>query len=170
MTLPLFESYREIPLTQGQVARVSPHRYEELAQFKWYARWCPCSKSFRAMRNVTVGTKRQETVLMHRQILGLAKGDPRSGDHINHDTLDNTDGNLRTADHHGQSGNKRRAQNNTSGFKGITKHGKKWQAAINTPRGHIYLGVRDTAEAAYRELYVPAAREYFGEFAFVEHQ
>ena len=158
--------YREIPLTNGQVAKVSSHRYEELSRYKWYARWCKYTRGYRALRNDYSGGK-QTTILMHREVLGLKYGDKRQADHINHDTLDNTDENLRITDHHGQSGNKFKYRNNTSGFRGVSKHGKKWQAAIHTPSGHIYLGARDTAEAAYMELYVPAALKYFGEFAHI---
>lgn len=167
MTPPLSESYREIPLTQGQVAKVSPHRYDELSQWKWRAWWNKNTRSFYAIRHSGMVNGQTSTVYMHRQILGLEKGDKREGDHENHDTLDYTDGNLRISDRHGQQGNKRRRLDNTSGFKGVSRHGKKWKASIGTPLGRKHLGVRDTPEAAYYQLYVPAARKQFGEFAHV---
>ncbi len=165
MTLPLFPSYREIPLTQGQVAKVSPNRYDELMQYSWRAWWNKNTRSFYAMRHKSTVRSEPGTIYMHRQILGLEKGDKRQGDHENHDTLDNTDGNLRVSDSHGQQGNKRLRRDSTSGFKGVSRHGKKWKASIGSPSGRVHLGVRDTAEAAYLELYVPAALKYFGQFA-----
>ena len=37
MTTPSTPLYREIQLTQGQVALVSAHRFQELSAYKWYA-------------------------------------------------------------------------------------------------------------------------------------
>src|ERR1035437_5666546 len=74
--------YRTIPLTQGQVALVSLHRYDELSRYKWHARWSKRTKSYYAKRNSRIGGK-HITILMHRSILGLEFGDVRLGDHAN---------------------------------------------------------------------------------------
>ncbi len=168
VTLPLFPSYREIPLTQGQVAKVSPHRYEEISQWKWYAVWNKCTQSFYAVRNSRVSEGSPHAILMHRYILGLARDDSHEGDHENHDTLDNQDFNLRVANYRQQSGNKRMRRDNTTGFKGVTRNHNRYRAYIFRHGKQTYLGSRSTAEAAYRELYVPAAKEYFGEFAHLQ--
>lgn len=44
-------TYRDIQLSQGQVAKVSPERFEELSQFNWYAQWNSNTQSFYAVRH-----------------------------------------------------------------------------------------------------------------------
>jgi len=70
--------YMEIPLTRGLVAKVSPHRFNELNAFKWSAQ--PSRDTFYAFRKSArkKGTPRV-SILMHRVILGLEAGDPRHG-------------------------------------------------------------------------------------------
>src|SRR5208337_4769038 len=99
-------SYRLIPLTQGQFAKVSPHRFEELSRFKWCSHWNPHTESFYAKRSVVINGK-QNTMFMHRVILGLSYDDPRRGDHRNQDTLDNQDENLRIATNSQNASNSR---------------------------------------------------------------
>jgi hypothetical protein len=103
---------------------------------------------------------------MHRQILGLEYGDPREGDHENHDTLDNTDKNLRIATH-GQNMINRRASSsrkNDHGFKGVQVQGSCSSAKVTVNGKQIYLGSCRTPEAAH-ELYREGARKYHGDFA-----
>ncbi len=83
-------SYRLIPLTQGQFAKVSPEDYERMMQWKWQAQWDSRAKSFKAMR----GSGKR--VLMHREVLMVT--DPSiEVDHKDHDTLNNQRYNLRRA-------------------------------------------------------------------------
>ena len=127
------EDYRLIPLTQGQFAKVSLRCYEDVVRFKWHAYWSPGTRSFYARRTVNYfacGRRTADMVLMHRYILGLEKGDGRSGDHENHDTLDNRDSNLRIASPTEQSRNRRIPKNNTSGFKGVQRYPDGWRFRI----------------------------------------
>ncbi len=167
--MPLEQDYREIPLTRGQVTRISVHRYEWAMQWKWCALWSDITKTFYAVRNATdPATGKRFTVYMQRAILGLAYGDTAQGDHINtYDTLDNRDENIRVANRSQQQWNKKIYSNNTSGFKGVVwdKYHGLWMARIAVNGKVKFLGRRKTAEAAYWELYVPAARKYHGEFA-----
>jgi hypothetical protein len=101
---------------------------------------------------------------MHREILGLKKGDIHTGDHRNHDTLDNRRSNLRIATRVEQQRNKRKNSKNTSGFKGVYPKNKGYAAAIKVGGKQIYLGTRKTAEAAH-VLYREAALRLHGEFA-----
>jgi len=70
---------REIPLTQGQVAIVDDEDYEWLSQFKWYAKWCPEIRGYRAAHNIFL---------------------PRTGkpgiEHVNGGWLDSRRGNIET--------------------------------------------------------------------------
>lgn len=165
--IPSPEDYRLIPLTKGQFAKVSPHRYDELARFSWRAQWNPLTKSFYAQRaQFLPSLGHWISVGMHRQILCLLVGDKRQGDHENHDTLDNRDSNLRIATRQQNAANCIRRRNNSTGFKGVSfdKRAGKWLSVIRVARKRIYLGsfpIPEDAHAAYCE----AAKKHFGEFA-----
>ena len=161
--------YRLIPLSQGQFAKVSPHRFDELMQWKWYALWYRNINGFYAQRGVRLtigGRKTRRTILMHRYILGLEYGDKREGDHANRETLDNQDGNLRIATRVQNQENSSIHKDNASGFKGIAfdKSSGLWFSRISFYGKRIYLGHFRTPEAAH-ESYCAAAKEIFGEFA-----
>ena len=91
MTTPPQVEYRTIELTQGQVAYVSPRAYNIYGVFNWCAYWNPYTHSFYAARRSLLDDGIRHNVYLHREILGLLFGDPRTGDHENHNTLDNTD-------------------------------------------------------------------------------
>jgi hypothetical protein len=55
--------------------------------------------------------------------------------------------------------------NNTSGFKGVTRHEGKWQAAITYDYKRHYLGTFSTPEAAHK-AYCRAGRTLFGDFFY----
>ena len=147
-------SYREIPLTQGQVAKVSAHRYEYLSQFTWYA-FCAKGKWY-ATRITTVNGK-HKTILMHREILGLLDSRIWS-DHINGDGLDNRDENIRPA-----SASQNMINRFSSDARGIRKRGDRWEARIRLEHTSISLGLFDSAHDA-RIAYAVAARLLHGEF------
>jgi hypothetical protein len=164
--------FRILPLTRGLVAYVSPHRFEELSRFKWFARWNPTTKGFYAVRKShrQPGKKDQrELIYMHRQILGLRRGDSMTVDHVDPSrTLDNTDDNLRIADRTEQSRNHRIRKDNSSGYKGVRSHARtgKWMAAIGVDGKRIYLGLFDTPEDAHH-AYAVAVAKYHGEYGRV---
>jgi hypothetical protein len=107
---------------------------------------------------------------MHRYILGLDPGDPRTGDHIeSKETLNNTDENLRIATKFQQIRNQHRRRNNTSGYKGVNLRRKtgKWEAHITAGGKRICLGAFIGPKEAH-EAYCKAAVMYHGEFACFE--
>lgn len=168
MTTPS-EDYRLIDLTQNQFTKVSLHRYEELTQWKWCASWCPDTKSFYVERGEWRNGKIFH-VRMNRYILGLEFGNPEIADHINHDTLDNRDSNLRTATQSQSAWNRRKKSSNTSGYIGLDfyKRHNKWGARITVSRKRIFLGMFPPTEEgriAAARAYDAAATEHFGEFA-----
>ena len=87
-------------------------------------------------------------------------------DHINGICDDNRLSNLREATRAQNTQNKRRQQNNTSGFKGVhfNVREKRFQADIKARGTALRLGFYDTAEEAYR-AYCEAAHQLHGEFA-----
>jgi hypothetical protein len=156
---PLRESYRFIPLTQGQNAIVDVEDFNWLSQWNWIAFWSPITKSFYACR----GAKH---VAMHRQILQCANDE--FGDHRNHDTLDNRRANLRKCTRGENNKNQRIPRNSTSGYKGVhrVKESGRWRARINVNGKRIFIGDFTSPEAAAR-AYDTAAIKHHGDFAYL---
>jgi hypothetical protein len=160
---PLDQSYRLIPLTQGQNAIVDAADFEWLSQWNWYAHWSPGTKTFYAVRNKSPN--------MHQLILGCGTDDDI--DHKNNDTLDNRRNNLRKCTHGQNAANTKRRTK--WGYKGVvfypTARKHKWSARIVKDGKHIHLGMFLTVEEAAK-AYDAAAKIYHGEFAqtnFPEH-
>lgn len=167
--LSLFDPI-EIPLTKGYVALVDPID-ADLAKYKWRplpsrsdANLVYAQRSFK--RN-----GKEVHVLMHREIMGRMTGAQLSRanevDHWDNNPLNNCRGNLRIASHSDNQHNSPRPSNNTSGYKGVYKRGKKWVAQIKTSEKKLYLGSFATPQEAH-EAYKTAAIKYFGEFARFE--
>ena len=104
---------KEILLTNGGVVLVDAADYESLAG-RWNSRLF--GRMVYASRRVDGGSE----VLMHRQILGLTKGDGKIADHINGDGLDNRRANLRVTDRLGNARNAIGRRNTAVPFKGVT--------------------------------------------------
>lgn len=157
---------KQIALTQGQFALVDDEDYERLSRHKWYAWWNKYTRSYYAFRQSPRSDGKQQLIRMHREILGLERGDKRRGDHRDGDTLNNQRANLRTANLYQNARNARKKRNNTSGYKGVWRNKQcgKWQAAIRVASKRIHLGLYDTPEAAHH-AYCKAAVEHYGEFA-----
>jgi hypothetical protein len=87
-------------------------------------------------------------------------------DHIDGDPSNDRWHNLRDVSQSQNNMNKKRARNNTSGFKGVSwrKDCRKWHAQIRANGHIIHLGSFDTPETAFAE-YCRKARELFGEYA-----
>jgi len=161
-------SFREIVATTGQIILVDSADYERLAVYRWYIQRDKKSQCEYAVRNEKCADGKTRTAAMAREILGLKRGDPRRAEHREpSQTLDNRRSNLRIATQQQNCFNRRRRTDNTSGYKGVSYHKghRKYRAYIAVSGKTKSLGERDTAEAAYRELYVPAALELHGEFA-----
>lgn len=155
---------KTIPLTRGLVAYVDDGDYEAMSAYKWYAHWCPFTKSFYARCGITIDGKTRQ-FLMHRMILELPKAKP-GVDHINRNTLDNQRANLRLANHSENAGNTKKRSDNKSGYKGVCWHKAacRWIAQIQKNNKTIYLGLYSTPEEAHA-AYRKAAEQLHGEFA-----
>jgi AP2 domain len=156
---PLNESYRLIPLTQGQNAIVDLEDFERLSRHNWHVQWNPNTKSFYALTSGQIA--------MHRMILGC-KAD-EEGDHIDRNTLNNRRKNLRKcARFHQNNWNQGPNRRNTTGYKGVNwlPKSRKWQARIRANKKMTYLGLFESAEDA-AHAYDDAARRLHGEFAFL---
>ena len=85
-------------------------------------------------------------------------------DHINLNTLDNSRNNLRLCDYSSNTTNRKKHKNNTSGYKGVSKAGKKWKVNISKNGKRYYLGLFSCKKEAALE-YNKAALKLHGKFA-----
>ena len=125
--------------------------YERLAQH----RWCLSGVGY-AMRRGPNETK----IYMHRELLGLERGDPRQSDHINRVRTDNRRSNLRIVTGAQNSHNVKPRFGGSSRYRGVCWNGKrkKWAAYGIADGRQIFLGhfgsEEDAAQCAreWREL------------------
>lgn len=85
-------------------------------------------------------------------------------DHKNLSKADNRWDNLRQATPSENKANSKIRPDNTSGFKGVSKFGKKWKAQCSANGEHTYLGLFDTPELAslaYQSFAAVAQGEFF---------
>ncbi len=160
---------KTIPLTKGYFTKVDDDDYEKFSAYRWYA--APDSrnnKDVRALRAMRISKNKRRTVALSRFILNAPDG--MCVDHINHDTLDNRKSNLRLCLPSENSRNRKKAKNNTTGFKGLVwdNQRKKWKAVVYiTIKGkekHFTAGRFNTKEEAAK-AYDKKAKELYGDFA-----
>lgn len=140
-------------------ALVDEKWYEELSKYKWYY------INNKYVRRCTSDPNKK--ILMHRQIMGVINDPTLEIDHINHNGLDNREGNLRTC-----TGSENKKNSIKPAFKTYTEYkgicqreGRDgWEANITNNKQQIYLGMFET-EIIAALAYDKAARELFGEFA-----
>lgn len=150
-----------IPLTKGFVAKVSPYRVAELSQYSWSA----CCYNGRVIA-VRRQRPRKQLIRMHRQILDLLENQTLVVDHINHDSLDNRDENLRACTQQQNVFNYSIRSDNTSGHPGVSwsKKNRKWVVTMKVGVKSRYFGSYLSFEEACAHQ-VQIARKYFGEYA-----
>lgn len=135
---------KRIPLSRGMFALVDDADYPWLMQWKWYA--MKRRGEFYAARHESPMAG-GFTIYMHQQIALTPPG--FETDHVNRKRLDNRRNNLRWAT---PSQNRVNCQgtrrNNSSGFIGVYRSGKKWAAQITINRKTKKLGLYPTPEEA----------------------
>jgi hypothetical protein len=156
---------REIPLTQGLVALVDADDYVWLSRWKWYAN--KRGYTYYALRSAWKDNY-PHPLFMHREILGLKKGDGVICDHRDRNGLHNWRMNLRVVTPAISILNRKFNKNNTSGYRGVAwnKNAKKWIVNIGVNNSNIYLGLYDNQVTA-AQIYDLAAKKHFGQEAIL---
>lgn len=152
----------KIPLSQGYFVQIDRKNYAYLSQWKWhYTHGYAVRRIHKRLRN---NEYTGNYVYMHRLIMQTPEG--MVTDHINGDSLDNREKNLRNCTQRENMLNKRVQTNSVSGIKGVrwNKHKNRYEPNITVHGKKIYLGRFETIEEAER-AYKEASVKYFGEFA-----
>lgn len=131
---------KEIPLTQGKFAIMDDADYEALSKWKWHF----THYGYAARRDGVT----DEMFYMHRVLLGLARHEKTMVDHVNLNRLDNRRENIRRCDKCKNSVNRPLQKNNTSGYRGVRRSNRKWEARIKVSGKQIHIGTFDTPELA----------------------
>jgi hypothetical protein len=162
-----------VKLGKDKMAIIDDEDWPKLERYNWYTSYTAQGKpyvkaTYFVRHNDPVDPDKGHTksVLMHRIIMGLEKGDTRKVDHIDHNTFDNRKSNLRVCSNTDNAKNSVIGERNTSGFKGVSwsTRDEKWEAYITVDKKKINLGkYEDIYEAA--DVYDDAALKYFGEYA-----
>ncbi len=142
-------------------AIVDDRDYASLSHFTW--RLSPEGYVRRSVER----RGKQTDFLLHRDIMGLTRGDGLEVDHINGDPLDNRRDNLRITTRAQNGQNRRLNRNNTSGHRGVnfdTRAGR-WRASATVAGRYHHIGHFDTQNEAavaareFRQEYMPFAVE-----------
>ena len=130
--------------------------FAELSKYKWHISPNHCGIPYVVCSRFK----------MHRQILGLKKGDGKMSDHRNGDTLDNQRSNLRVCNNSENQRNRKLNCNSTSGYKGVLwiKEINKWRPQLMVNGKRIYFGAF-TCPIKAAKAYDTGAKKYFGKFS-----
>jgi len=155
---------KTIALTQNKIALIDDEDHEALNRHRWHA--YRDGNVWYARRNSSRIKGKRFVILMHREILGLQKGDRRHTDHTDGNGLNNRRSNLRICSCQQNQYNQRRREMGTSKHKGVCWYGglKKWRADIRINRKRVSLGYFDSEKDAAK-AYNSAALKHFGEYA-----
>lgn len=132
----------------------------------WLSRWAWSLGSHGYAMRLTRIDGRRCPVYMHRQILGLERGDGRATDHINRDKLDNRRENLRIATQAENLQNRPSVRGSSSRYRGVSlNRQQRWCAAATiNGRSHFLGSYADEDEAArvvaaFRAEHMPFSEE-----------
>lgn len=147
---------------------ISTEKLQRAQEFPntWCLHYDKSSGSYYAIGHMPVENRRRRDVSLHRWVKDAPSG--MYVDHWNHNTLDNTDSNLRivTISDNGQN-RKGAMRNSKSGIIGVSwnEYMQKWKAEIRVEKKTIYLGYyADIQEAEHvvreaRSKYMPYSKE-----------
>jgi hypothetical protein len=132
---------------------------ESLANRRWRGKVAGCVNSVGYRIVGFMGKDR----LAHRIAWLYVHGQlPEVMDHIDGDKLNNSIANLRPATKSTNGANRGPQRNNSSGFKGVKRHYRKWVAQITVNGRNTYIGLYNTPEEASTAYLIAAKIEYKG--------
>lgn len=149
---------KTISLTQGYEALLDDADYEIQSHYKWHVH-IGSHGSIYARRTVTISKGKRQHLWLHCEIMGVKRGDGQEVDHKDRDGLNDQRHNLRVCTHKKNSYN-RKTHGGASQYRGVTRCGTKWRAALSD----THLGTFESEKLA-AEMYDDAARRAVGEFA-----
>lgn len=147
-----------IPLSKGQQALVDDED-AHLAEYAWRL-----NNNGYAQRHVKIDGAWTGFSLLHREIMGLVKGDPRQVDHINGNPLDNRRENLRLCTQAENTQNRAYGYGKSK-YRGVTwsEKDQRWSARVMIRGQRHFLGLYDTdveagaVAAEFRATHMPFA-------------
>lgn len=149
-----------IPLSRGLVALFDEvDAPAVIAAGKWSASRSPSNRTWYAVRAVRRPDGGRTTVRLHNWLTGLPYVD-----HIDRDGLNNTRANLREATRSGNTTNAGRRADNRTGYKGVSRAGRRFRALLTVDGVRHHLGYYDDLTDAAR-AYDRVAIAMHGAFA-----
>lgn len=152
---------RLIRLSTGEFSIVDAEDFDRVNSFNW------SGKTQRTSTYQCYAICRIENIWLHRLILGITDRNIQV-DHIDHNGLNNQKSNLRACTSSQNCMNTRKAKNKTSKYKGVSFCALKnnYKVSITIKGKWMHLGYfKKEIDAALE--YDNKAKEYFGEFAFL---
>lgn len=149
--------FRYIALTRGYIAKVEKRDFLRISKLTWHVLKDKDGRLHAYTRRPGTG----ERISMGREILRLPTGDGQMVVYADPArVLDYRRDNLLVVPYWGKV-----KGTNETGFCGIQKKGQRYEAKAWIGGRFTYLGWRHTAEAAHRELYLPAMEREHGKAA-----
>lgn len=144
----IFISHRKVGQLETLVST------DELARVKnfpntWFASWDKNNKSYYVRGNDRNESGKRETVRLHRWITKAPEG--YVVDHIDHDTLNNTNSNLRVVTVEQNNQNRRSSRKSKTGAKYVYERDGKWLVQLRVSSKTIYIGTYKSFEEAKRK-------------------
>ena len=158
--------------TYGTFTVTAPEKFRsEIERYSWRPAAGPKSRKLRlsVAAQVTDAQGKRRTIYLHRLVMDLAGCAPKAVDHIDRDTFNNSEDNLRDGSRCNPM-NVGLRRTNTSGVTGIRRRSdsNRWEARIWLKNRFIYLGLFEDIQEAAR-VRNAKAKELHGEFAVLNY-
>lgn len=143
-----------IPLRGRDRKTVRAYAIVDVADAEWVNQWrWHLAGGGYATRSEYVGGGHHAKIQnfqLHRELLGLKRGDPMEGDHINRDRLDCRRLNLRVLTRDANAQNRPSARGSSSSYRGVSWHkgNRKWSARVSVDGKDRHLGDFDSETEA----------------------
>lgn len=153
---------KRIYLNLGKFTLVDDDKFEWLNQWKWYAQVSSYNDNYFYSYRIEYKNGKRITIYMHREIMSVPKG--LFIDHINHDTLDNRQENLRICTQSENMKNRKSFYNNILGLKCINKSSpNRYRVRISIDRKRVVDKCFESLKDAIKERDL-LLKKYHGEF------